>query len=227
MPMHISLIGARGGQGTSTTAAALALLATRRDHRVELITDELDTMRGLLGFAEASDDTDAVEAVPGLVLCSTPTGDADLVLCDHTRVQTVQRACEGPTLVVLRGPCYLSLRRTVDLVRSGVDGIVIVREPGRSLTNRDVTEITGLPVVAETLVTPQVARSIDAGVLATTIGRRSEFNALNTYLETLNGPATNASTTARSACHTEHSDCVRINRVFEGTDLPLPQSGSS
>jgi len=225
MPVTISLSGARGGQGTSTTAAALALLATRRGRRVELVADDVPAMRALLGMT-SDDDLDPdeeVEVVAGLTLCRTPSGDAALVISDRAMTEGAETPSGGPrerTLVVLRGPCYLSLRTTID-ARDRIDGIVVVREPGRSITNRDLTEITQLPVVAETTVTPNVARTIDAGVLPTTVHRRPEFAALDTYLETLEPDLARPDPTAQPACHTDPPDRVRIDRVFEGTDLPV------
>ena len=44
MTVTITLAGVRGGQGTSTTAAALELLASRRTERVELVAHDIDTM---------------------------------------------------------------------------------------------------------------------------------------------------------------------------------------
>ncbi len=76
------------------------------------------------------------------------------------------------SLLVTR-PCYLSLRRamTCPLRPSGV---VLLREPGRALGRREVEEVTGADVVAEVLVEPAVARSVDAGVLAARLPRGLE-----------------------------------------------------
>jgi len=43
---------------------------------------------------------------------------------------------------------------------------VVVREPGRALSNDDVTRAIGAPLAAEVPVDPTIARSIDAGLLA-------------------------------------------------------------
>jgi MinD superfamily P-loop ATPase len=68
------------------------------------------------------------------------------------------------SLLVVR-PCYLCLRRAV---RQGefASGVVVVREPGRALSNDDVTRAIGAPLAAEVPVDPTIARSIDAGLLA-------------------------------------------------------------
>jgi len=70
----------------------------------------------------------------------------------------------GTSLLVLR-PCYLALRRAAHAV-TAVDGIVTVREPGRSLGPDDVARVVGAPVVAEVAWDPAVARAVDAGLMA-------------------------------------------------------------
>ena len=46
------------------------------------------------------------------------------------------------------------------------DGVVLVEEPGRSLTAADVARAVGAPVVARIDVDPAIARAVDAGLLA-------------------------------------------------------------
>ena len=78
-------------------------------------------------------------------------------------------AAAGHSLLVTR-PCYLALRRAV---ATGVQpsGIVLVHEPGRALTARDVERSLGAPVVAELHYDPAVARAVDAGLLAARLPR--------------------------------------------------------
>ena len=73
------------------------------------------------------------------------------------------------SLLVTR-PCYLGLRRAV---ACGVQptGIVLVSEPGRALSARDVERALGAPVVAEVPYDPAVARAVDAGLLAARLPR--------------------------------------------------------
>ena len=68
------------------------------------------------------------------------------------------------SLLVLR-PCYLALRRAVSCPLRP-SGVVLVREDGRSLDEWDVEAALGVPVVATVRVTAQVARLVDAGLLA-------------------------------------------------------------
>lgn len=73
------------------------------------------------------------------------------------------------SLLVTR-PCYLALRRAV---ATGLQptGIVLIDEPGRALTARDVERSLGAPVVAELQYDPAVARAVDAGLLASRLPR--------------------------------------------------------
>ena len=224
MTVTINLIGARGGQGTSTTAAALGLLAARRGHRVELITDTLDTMCALLGLPAAAADADSVDVAPGFRLRPEPSDEAGLVITDAGTLAGAHDAAELAQVTVLRGPCYLSLRATVDLARRGVDGIVIVREPGRSLTRQDVATVTGLEVVAETQASPAVARSIDAGVLPASINRLAEFAPLDRWLDTLPIAVATTPATTSTAPLTVRQSPVRFARSRSDTDLPVALS---
>ena len=67
------------------------------------------------------------------------------------------------SLLVTR-PCFIALRRAQHLVIRPT-GIVLVDEPGRSLTSRDVEHALGVPVAAEIRLDPAVARAVDAGLL--------------------------------------------------------------
>lgn len=81
----------------------------------------------------------------------------------------VLAASAGVSLLVVR-PCYLALRRVVaSQVRP--TAVVVVTEPWRALTSTDVADVVGAPVVAEIAVEGSVARSVDAGLLATRLPR--------------------------------------------------------
>ena len=96
---------------------------------------------------------------PGLFLGTDNADRFDIVIYDGP-------AEEGTSLLAIR-PCYLALRRALDLgVTTGAAGIVVVTEPGRALETRDVAEVLGLPVVTTIPVTPTIARAVDAGILA-------------------------------------------------------------
>ena len=69
------------------------------------------------------------------------------------------------TVVVVRG-CYLALRRAVRApALARTVGAVLVEEPGRSLSRREVCDVLGVPVLARVPFREQVFRAVDAGVL--------------------------------------------------------------
>ncbi len=130
----------------------------------------------------------AVPAAPGLSLL--PTGRADprdaapeagaslAVLLRDDPVLTVADlgGARAPALeamvevadasvVVVRG-CYLALRRGVHRpLAARAAGAVLIEEPGRSLGEREVADVLGVPVLATFPLRPTVARCVDAGVL--------------------------------------------------------------
>lgn len=186
---------AKGGSGTTVIAAALALVLSQRSATtiVDLAGDlpaalgiaepggpgvrdwmssptadpaalerlhvaVSDTLQLLpLGSAQSTgerwaDLADALARRSAVIDAGTGIPPADLL------------AASEHTLLVTR-PCYLALRLAA---ASGVQpsGIVLVGEPGRALTARDIERAVGAPVVAELHYDPAVARAVDAGLLA-------------------------------------------------------------
>lgn len=88
--------------------------------------------------------------------------------------------------LVVRGPCYLSLRAAVEH-RWEPDGIVLLTEPGRALSAADVSDVLGAPVVAQVPVEAAVARVIDAGLLLARIHRLSAFGSLAQLVRACDG----------------------------------------
>jgi len=82
---------------------------------------------------------------------------------------------DGRRYAVLRGPCYLALATLVSLPDLRPDGVILVAEPGRSLSAGDASAVLGVPVVATVPVRSSIARLLDAGLLA---GRPSEIPGL-------------------------------------------------
>ena len=76
------------------------------------------------------------------------------------------------SLLVLR-PCYLALRRALAApIRPS--GVVLVQEPGRSLSRRDVEEVLDVPVRAEIPWDRAIAGAVDAGLLTSRVPRTLE-----------------------------------------------------
>jgi hypothetical protein len=150
---QINLVQAKGGQGTSVLACAVALTAAGEGWQVCLDGHDRDTLAAILGFRG-----------DGPVTCRLAVGadsgePCDLVVHDGP-------ADRGISVLVIR-PCYLALRQAL---RTGVTadacGIVLVTEPGRTLDSDDVAAVTGLPVIATVPLRADVARAVDARVLA-------------------------------------------------------------
>lgn len=131
---------------------------------------ELTAGAGLALLARGSGALDPARAE---VLATLLAADVRPVVADcGTDPQGVALAlAAGATRSILvTRPCFLALRRalTVPLRPSEV---VLLTEPGRSLTRGDVEDCLGAPVVTEVSVDPLVARAVDAGLLASRLPR--------------------------------------------------------
>ena len=168
----------KSGSGVSTTAALLAL-AVRHDtptHLVDLCGDQLAlfglvprpgatievakhlTIRDLT-HSSVDDQAATIDRLAQLgehVIIDAGTPDHSIH--DRLPVGTVRRW-------VVR-PCYLALRRVADYsVRP--DEVIVLTEPGRSLTARDIAAITGAPVTATLDIDRHIARTTDSGLRCT------------------------------------------------------------
>ena len=68
------------------------------------------------------------------------------------------------TCYLVTRPCYLALRRAVDL-ETAFSGVIVVNEPDRVLTSRDVESVLKLRCVAEIPYTSEISRRVDSGLL--------------------------------------------------------------
>lgn len=79
-------------------------------------------------------------------------------------------AAAGQNLLVTRA-CYIALRHAhASSVRPS--GVVLIREPGHSMTAIDVSVAVGAPVVAEVDFDPSIGQAVDHGLLASRLPRR-------------------------------------------------------
>lgn len=142
----------------STTADAAAL------HRLAVpATDALQLL------ARGSGSPGADSRWPELATALADSSSA-VVIDAGTGVPPAALFASAPHRLLVTRPCYLSLRRAV---ASGLQpsGIVLLGEPGRALSARDVERSLGAPVVAELAYDPAVARAVDAGLLASRLPR--------------------------------------------------------
>jgi hypothetical protein len=91
------------------------------------------------------------------------------VLDDRGGVASLVAGAATRSVLVTRA-CYLALRRARSVPLRPSE-IVLVEEPGRSLTVGDVADALGAPVVAQVPYDPAIARAVDAGLLATRLPR--------------------------------------------------------
>jgi hypothetical protein len=223
----ITITGARGGQGTSTVAAAVALLAAGHARTV-LASADPRSMAALLGVPALPADDRDVEITPTLRLSDSPAdGDDEVLVVDAgTSPPVAAEDRQGEHYAVLRGPCYLALASLVAAPGPPPDGVILVAEPGRSLTATDVTEVLGVPVVATVEVNPAVARTIDAGLLAARLHRLHQLKPLRSLVGT---PTTNptTATSAQSRRQPPVPSCQsRTPSPTRHTDLRFPPSGN-
>ncbi|MGH9000947.1 MAG: hypothetical protein ACRDY7_16325 [Acidimicrobiia bacterium] len=174
MSRTITLVGARGGQGTSTIAAVLAT-SLSNDAPTTLLSHEPLAIAQLLA-APPPLPGEAVPVAPGLLLAGLDGPRAETTVIDAGRA-TRAAEIEGECYAVVRGPCYLALATLISLSLR-LDGVVLVAEPGRALGAEDVTAVLDVPVVATVPVHPAVARTIDAGLLAVKAGDLAAFRSL-------------------------------------------------
>jgi len=76
------------------------------------------------------------------------------------------------SVLVIR-PCYLALRRAMASPLRPSE-VVVIREPGRTLSRQDIESAVGAPVRVEIETDPAVARAVDAGLMAGRLPRSLE-----------------------------------------------------
>jgi len=179
----------KGGSGTTVSSAALGLLLAARHRGGGYIIDLNGDLPAALGLPEPVGVT-ACEVNSALRLLPRP------MTAEATEMQWLSLATEisslnGPVVVdlgtlnpgkplvdaatatyLVTRPCYLALRRATSLLAhgaSGIDGCILVEEPGRALTSKDIEIVLRVPVVAALPLDSAVARAVDAGLLASRV----------------------------------------------------------
>lgn len=155
--MKVSVIGSKGGVGTTTVAAGLADLIRDHGHHVLFVSEQEGDVDALVGegmlydrlprLAELEANWDEYESRWDVTVVDEGTGPVEL-----------------PQVVVLVvGNDYRSLRAAVAL---GIlpDYLVVVEEPARALGFEDARNVLGMEVDAIVPCTNAIARQIDAGM---------------------------------------------------------------
>lgn len=148
----VRLYGAKGGVGTSTVAALIALQLRDEGHEVWLTSDNMGDLRAILGEFGESDDAIVFGGA-----------GSPVVVVDHGTTPPGRADPADQVFLVIRG-CFLAFRRAL-AQPCRPNGIIFLEEQGRSLGTRDVEDVLGVRVVATIAVEPRVARLVDAGLL--------------------------------------------------------------
>jgi hypothetical protein len=155
--------------GELVPADGLARIETRVEPALSVLPRGRARLRGDRAAALAAllaADPRAVVVDGGAV--GGPAGADD----ERTELVAAIAATAERSLLVLR-PCFLALRRAVQApVRP--TGVVLLAEDGRALSATDVEDVLGVPLQASVSVTAQVARAVDAGLLASRLPRTLE-----------------------------------------------------
>lgn len=192
--VRIDFVGIRGGQGTSTVAAATAFLLGEIHGPVRLESHDPEGAAAMLGLSATVEDPMCVTAAAELgVPGSSSARWYRVIVSDLGCMRSAPERHEGAAgrvrIGVLRGPCYVALRTLVSADSSPLAGLVLCAEPGRSLDHRDVEDIAGVPVLASVDVTPAVARTVDAGLAPVRLAKMREFVQVRRWLASVvSGP---------------------------------------
>lgn len=152
----ICVRGIRGGHGATTIAGAMA---------------------AVLGWPATSHDPEAFRWLWASVHQPWSTVGPRVV---DAGVVNSSLHDSGTKVAVLRGPCTLGLLTLFH--RAGTfDHLIVIREPWRSIRQRDVESALSTNIAAEVAHSPRVARLADAGLLAGRVGDLDEFAELKNW----------------------------------------------
>jgi hypothetical protein len=105
----------------------------------------------------------AAELLTGLLAADRRTVVVDCGVIESTVTTTIAAGASRSVLVLT--PCYLSLRRA-GAAPLRPSGVVIVRAPWHALSDSEVGEFLGVPVLARIPMDPTIGRAVDAGLLS-------------------------------------------------------------
>jgi Mrp family chromosome partitioning ATPase len=131
---------------------------------------EIDTLAGISVVPRGRSPLTSVDDASMRTLMSTLNmPHVDTIVDAGSGAGMVRAAVEAaPRSILVVRPCYLALRAAARL-DTRIDGVVLVSEASRALGKRDVESVLRAPVLAEVPVIAQIARLVDAGLLATRV----------------------------------------------------------
>jgi hypothetical protein len=166
--------GAKGGQGTSTTACLFAITHANLGLRVHLLprrsperATELAVVCGHSGFTSSEGWANLAN---GLTWGDEIPESTEMVVTDELlEHEVIGFGHTFETVLVVRN-CFLALHACIERPRH-YDHIVYIEEPGRALRSTDVVSVLGSTPMTKLEYDPAIARSVDAGLLTTRVPR--------------------------------------------------------
>ena len=195
-----AIYATKGGQGVTTTTAALGILSAHAGRRT-LLVDTGHDLPAVLGLQDNPDRpglAEYVEPASRITLADITTpvaGNLDIIsrgtapivfsthtygllVCglgqyDHVIIDTTDNAYAWTLHVDHR--VLITRPCYLALRRSTITPrpthVVLINEPGRALDAKDIEAVTGVPVTATVPYETGIARTIDAGLLTTRLPR--------------------------------------------------------
>lgn len=160
----------KGGSGATTIACALAMTATRPTVLAALNREEFDDLAACLAMPTPPDDAAQVNDTVTLRLMSWDEfHDVDDTLTDYilSSGKAMERKDDQIGVIeniLVTRCCYLACRKAIGEPLQP-DSIIVVEEPGRALTTRDVERCLSRPVITTIRWDPAVSRCVDAGLM--------------------------------------------------------------
>jgi hypothetical protein len=174
--MIITFSSPKPGTGVTITAALAAITASTTRH-VTIVDLAGDQLSALGVTAIGHHHIEVTNRITVIDATTDPTGEQHQAITDaHQRDDLVivdvgaaghpvhDLLPDARRVWVLRA-CYLTLRHAVATTHRP-DQIVLIREPGRALTERDIEHTLASTVTAVIDIDPAIARAVDAGLLA-------------------------------------------------------------
>jgi hypothetical protein len=161
----INIISAKGGQGVTSFAIALACYLQTPERIFGMVTQ--DDSRATAGLGEGDDRLNYEPYAANLWSAGGPMPDGlDVMIRDNCN--------DEQPLVVVRND-YVALRNTLRRVaRLEPMGFVLYHDPTRVLTERDAINALGMPHLGTVTLSDGVARAIDAGMYVSALRNRTK-----------------------------------------------------